>query len=167
MYNIRTSGPSGIAFYGFFLTFGVAIRPRLAPVRSEGIRRMAEMLFESVIEVLGGAIAEVEGYFCGRLVGIEEVSLGQEEALSGEVAEYGGLEGLFESPLQLIFVEADCCSDLGEAGWAVDTLIDEVTGGDDPFLVSGGLQVSLFLIGRKQAGFGTQDKDLDAFGEQE
>lgn len=96
---------------------------------------MAEMSFERIIEVLGGGIAEVEGYFGGGLVGIEEVSFGEEEALSGEVTEYGGLEGLFESPFQLVFIEPDGCGDLGEAGRAVYPLVDEVTGGDDLFLV--------------------------------
>ncbi len=100
---------------------------------------MAEMLFEGVVEVLGGSIAEVEGYFGGRLVGIEQVSSGQEEALCGEIAEYSGLEGLFKTALQLVFVEPDGCRDLGEAGRAVDALVDEVTGGDDLFLVGGSL----------------------------
>jgi hypothetical protein len=117
---------------------------------------MAEMLFEGVVEVLGGSIAEVEGYFGGCLVGIEQVSFGQEEALGGEVTEYGGLEGLFKPPLKLILVEPDGCRDLGEAGRAVDALVDEVTGGDDLFLVGGSLQVNLFLIGLiggQQTGF--------------
>jgi hypothetical protein len=95
------------------------------------------MPFEGVVEVLGGSIAEVEGYFGGGFVGIEQVPFSEQEALCGEIAEYGGLEGLFESPLQLIFVEPDGCRDLGEAGRAVDTLVDEVAGGDDLFLIGG------------------------------
>ena len=125
---------------------------------------MAEMLFEGVVEVLGGGIAEVEGYFGGCLVGIEQVSFGQEEALCGEIAEYGGLEGFFKTPLQLVFVEPDGCRDLGEAGRAVDALVDEVTGGDDLFLIGGRFEISLFLFGCQEAGFGTQDEDFDAFG---
>ena len=125
------------------------------------------MLLKGIVEVLGGGIAQLEGYFCGRLVSVAQVAAGQQQALLGEIAEYGRLKSLLESPLQLVFIQAYRLRDLGKAGRAVDAFVDEVTCGDDLFLISGIFDEDLFFAGGAVTGLGTEDEDLYAFREQE
>ena len=144
---------AAIAFYGFFLALCVAIRPRLAPARSDGIWSMAEMFPEGVVEVLGGGVAQLEGDLGCRLLGIEQVTACQLETLGGEVAEHGGLECLFKAAFELVFVEADGAGDLGQARRTVDAFVDKIAGGENPFLVGIRSQVLGVCPSRAVAGF--------------
>ena len=57
------------------------------------------MSFKGVIEVLRRGITEFEGNLRRRLVGIEQVTAGQEQTLPCKIAKNGGLEGLLKSTL--------------------------------------------------------------------
>ena len=92
------------------------------------------MPLEGIVEVLGGRITQFVGDFSGRFVGIEQVAAGQQEALGGEVAEDGGLEGLFEAAFELEFIQAYFFRYFGEIGRAGNPFIDEIAGGDNLFL---------------------------------
>ena len=125
------------------------------------------MLLKGIIEVLRGGIAQLEGDLGSRLVRVEQIATGQQQALFGKVAEDCRLEGLLKPALQFIFIQAHYFSYFGQAGRAVDPFIDQVARGDDLLLVRGVFYKDLFFAGSTVTGFGAQDEDLYAFREQE